>query len=56
MSQKVKSLIYFSVLVVSCIVYAVTDDSNSSNDNLATVKKGQMQEVTTVSHNDNLLK
>jgi hypothetical protein len=55
MSQKVKSLIYFAVLVVSCVVYTVTDDSNSNKDNLATVKKEQTQEVTTVSYDDEAL-
>ncbi|MBU2995355.1 hypothetical protein KO500_02875 [Cellulophaga baltica] len=52
MSQKAKSIIYFTVLVVSCAVYAVTDDSNSSQDNLITIENEQGQEVTTVSYSN----
>lgn len=51
MTQKLKSLIYFSALVVTCVIYSYTDNVESNQDNFGAIENQSIQETNMVSTN-----
>ena len=52
MTKKIKSILYFSVFVIACLVYTITDDEKSEMDNFSSSNTEVIQN-TTVSLNSN---
>lgn len=51
MTQNLKSLIYFSALVVTCVIYSYTDNVESNQDNFGAIENQSIQETNMVSTN-----
>ncbi|QWX83082.1 hypothetical protein H0I23_11530 [Cellulophaga sp. HaHaR_3_176] len=45
MTQKAKSIVYFSVLVVTCILYSYTDTEESNQGNFGAIENQSTQKI-----------